>query len=481
MNDTGNLQKGWEFSANLMGADIAAQAGSQYVMRVNDAIEQLARDIVNLKSNQTDAVLGGYLAEVWHADTFNVDAIAAGSKHRAWVDVDDRINYGSVDIRTNFGVDYSSKYMKNAEKSAIAQAEYSKDLGRPKYFNQERLIPSDHLEGATQAAEHQAARNADIRPEIADSYRDAGKHFTDRVSDKTGVESIPLTKQEDLEMAQRVKKDEFDPEHFGESLSSAIKTEYLVKQAAKAGLTAAAVTVAFQLAPEIYKSIDYLIKTGQIDVQRIKQMGEKAITTGTEGFLRGSVSCAIYISCQKGMLGEAFRSLTPIAMGTVVAIAMETIKNSILVASGKMTSLQMGAAFADSVVISAGFLAGVKIGGIIGQAFGFQLPGLGYLIGSLIGSAFSVVYNIGKNKLISFCKDTGFTCFGLVEQNYELPEEILNEIGIDTVTIPRTYIPRIPIGKTSVEIGVRRVSFETINITMIRRGIIGVNKIGYVL
>jgi hypothetical protein len=38
----------------------------------------------------------------------------------------------------------------------------------------------------------------------------------------------------------------------------------------------------------------------------------------------------------------------------------------------------------------------------------------------LIGTSFCVIYNIGKKKLISFCVDTGFTCFGLVEQNYEL-------------------------------------------------------------
>lgn len=70
-------------------------------MQVNEAIEQFAKEIISMKSNQTDAVLGGYLAEIWHADTFNIDAVAAGSTHRAWVDVKGRTNYGSVDIRTN--------------------------------------------------------------------------------------------------------------------------------------------------------------------------------------------------------------------------------------------------------------------------------------------------------------------------------------------------------------------------------------------
>lgn len=49
--------------------------------------------------------------------------------------------------------------------------------------------------------------------------------------------------------------------------------------------------------------------------------------------------------------------------------------------------------------------------------------------------AISVVYNIGKKKLISFCVDTGFTCFGLVEPDYQIPEEVLNSMGINTIKI----------------------------------------------
>lgn len=106
---------------------------------------------------------------------------------------------------------------------------------------------------------------------------------------------------------------------------------------------------------------------------------------------------------------------------------------------------QMGAAFVDTVIVSGGYLLGAHIGGIIGQALGFELPVVGYLLGSLIGTAFCVVYNIGKKKLISFCVDTGFTCFGLVEQNYSLPEDVLHELGVETIPIPRTQVERIEI------------------------------------
>jgi hypothetical protein len=141
----------------------------------------------------------------------------------------------------------------------------------------------------------------------------------------------------------------------------------------------------------------------------------------------------------------------------------------------------MGAAFVDTVVISGGYLVGAHIGGIIGQALGFELPVVGYLLGSLIGTAFCVVYNIGKKKLISFCVDTGFTCFGLVEQNYELPEDVLHDLGVETIPIPRTQIERTPISRTqTITANVNAAEYETIDITVLRRGVIGVNKIGYV-
>lgn len=193
-------------------------------------------------------------------------------------------------------------------------------------------------------------------------------------------------------------------------------------------------------------------------------------------------SCTVLIMCEKGLLGEALKGADTTMVGSIVAVVLETVKNSIKVAAGMMTAREMGAAFTDSVIVSAGYVAGAKIGGIIGQALGFELPVIGYMIGSLVGCTFAAVYNIGKNKLISFCVDTGFTCFGLVEQNYELPEEVLAQMGVETITIPRTEVPRTAVKTTAVPtINVTRTEHETIGFALVRRGVMGVNKIGYVV
>ena len=187
------------------------------------------------------------------------------------------------------------------------------------------------------------------------------------------------------------------------------------------------------------------------------------------------------MAIQKGLFGDGLNTVNPSVVGVSVAIILETIKNSLLVAAGKMTSTEMGSQFVDTLVVSSGYLVSTKIGGAIAQAFFPELPGIGFAIGSLLGCSVAVVYNIGKKKFISFCVDTGFTCFGLVEQNYELPDKVLKELGIGTAKISRANVGRTQIKRTEDTTDIGRTSYETVNMTVLRRGIIGVNKIGYLL
>lgn len=96
-----DVKYGWDFMAKLMGADLAGQsafadftaasaqnqqiaAQNQQIQAINDAIDELARSInehphLNLGVEQ----FKGYVAEEFHAATFNLEAIRQGSTHRA--------------------------------------------------------------------------------------------------------------------------------------------------------------------------------------------------------------------------------------------------------------------------------------------------------------------------------------------------------------------------------------------------------------
>lgn len=226
MDEKEYLYRGWDFAAKLAGAEFATDQAASYVAEVEAAIKELENGIVSLKSNQTDASLGGFLAEEWHARTFNIDAIADGSAHRA-----ERLGvtgYGSVDIQTNFGENYSGKYMATAEKSATAQATLNRDTGAALYEGQKRLIPTDHLDGAKAHAHQQALRNSEIRPDVANAYSDTENQLVDRIKDADGHESRALSKSDDLKMARDVKNDRFTAEKYGVDLESVIKADYII-------------------------------------------------------------------------------------------------------------------------------------------------------------------------------------------------------------------------------------------------------------
>lgn len=504
MTEKSAVERGWEFSSSIMGTNVATNLGSEYVNAVDNSINKLTKAI-NDEAAKHGAMgidqLQGFMAEQWAAETYNINATAAGldvKKNFAEVLVSERNEKNSVDIRlhTEKGIiDYGSKSYKNAERSVKAQAEFDHTTNRGRYDGQMKLIPTDQKDEGITIAERLYNKNKDERPDVAASYKETKKTLTDRVDDNNGVTSEPSTRKHNDEIAKEAQKGEFKAEEHGIDAASSIKTDYIVKQALKSGYTAAIITAVTQIAPEIYKALDYLIKNGELRLEDILRIGEKGISGTAEGFLRGSVSSSLCIVCKSGMLGEAFKVVSPEVLGTMVTLTMQTIKNSILVAAGRMTPQQMGTAFADSIIVSSGFLLGAKIGsgigskiiaskigGAIGQALGLTAPVIGYLIGSLVGTAFSVVYNIGKKKFISFCVDTGFTCFGLVEQDYQLPEEFLNKMGINTIKLNRTPIHQTNISTARIsQTTVNRQNYETIGFTMPRRGLIGVNKVGYVV
>ncbi len=500
MDSLRDVRRGWDFMAQAVSTDVASQkafadftavsAQNQQIAcdnlrieEINAAIDELAKSInehphINLGVKQ----FKGYVAEEFHAGTFNLEAIKQGSEHRAFTLQDN--GYGSVDIDTNFGKQYSLKYFNTAEKAENAQALIDKNTGAPKYTGQERLIACDQLNDARKIAHQRAAKNILTRENVSAAHSETENHLVGTISDGEGVESHELSLKESEAIARDAKKDGFDPEKYNiykEQLIEEVQISYL-DQALKAGLTAATITAITQLTPELFKAIDYLIKHGEIDINQVKKAGSKVISTSGESFLRGSIAYGVQMALQEGAFGEALISADPSVVGVVVTVIFGTIKNSIMVASGKMTAEQMGMQFVDTLVVSSAYLASAKIGGIISQALFPELPGIGYAIGSLLGCSLAVVYNIGKNKFISFCIDSGFTCFGLVEQNYELPDELLNELGVETVSVSKTQIESVDVPKMqNFASNVGRAEYETIGITVLRRGIIGVNKIGYVM
>jgi hypothetical protein len=499
MDQLDDVRYGWEFMEKVLGADFAGlQAQNDFtnnilqnnqiklennrIETINSEIDKLITSLNELKNhNLREEQLKGFVAEEWHAGTFNIDAVRKMSEHRAWTLKEN--GYGSVDIDTNFGKQYSLKYSNTAKDAEQMQALLDKDTRVRKYHGQESLIAEEQLDDAKAIARRREIRNVLTRTDVAEAHKETREHLTGKVSDDNGVESKSLSIKESKQIAKEINKDGFNAEKHGftkEQLMEEVRINYM-NQAMKAGLTAASITAMTQLVPELYKAIDYLIKNGEIDLNSVKQSSGKIITASGESFLRGSIAYTVEMGIQNGLFGEAIQTISPSIVGSMVAIILGTIKNSILVAAGKMTANQMGGYLVDSIIISSGYIASMELGGMIVQALCPELPMVGYAIGSLLGCSLSIAYGIGKKHLISFCVDSGFTCFGLVDQNYELPEETLSRLGVEYIPISKAKISTTNINKISTGEQIEQNQLETIDIQILKRGIIGINKIGYVL
>ena len=233
-----------------------------YVASVNDEIEKLVKDLNSFEGFKTASnVLKGDVAEFWHTGTYNIDSALKGSSNRAFVDRSH--DFASTDISTNFGDKYGLKYYSDGQASAKAQAVSAfkrfKDyqsyggtdsledflrsrgydnaesvLNDPIYSGQNRGIPCDQLEEATQYLERMIKTEAARRPEQAYRYQETLNMLKDRLSDDKGAESIPLSIKEAEALATLAKQGKINADDLDLTTKELIKYDYIIQQAFKA-------------------------------------------------------------------------------------------------------------------------------------------------------------------------------------------------------------------------------------------------------
>lgn len=497
------FEKGYEFAAKNSAGFVGANIGNQYVNNVAEEIEKLTSNMNSFQGFSTASdKLKGDIAEFWHSGTFNIDAAVKNSSIRTSVDRSHGL--GSADVISNSGQSYGMKYYSSGAASAKQQAksiyerfqEYkgqggSKsideflqsnnisgniNLGESLYSGQVRIIPSDQLADAIKYLEQKIAKESVLRPEQAERYTETLNMLKSKIQEG-GVGSKELTNNEARLLADTAKEGAFDPADHGLTTENLLGFEEILNSSFKAGMTAATISMVLQLAPEIYKSIDYLIKNGAVEEGQFKRIGLAALDGGAQGFLRGSISAALTSTCKAGHLGSSMTSVNPAAIGASTVLVLNTIQSAIMVVAGKKTSGEAIEELVEQLIMTTGAL----IGGTIGQSMVGGLPVIGYLLGSLVGSVVgNVVYNGAYSSMLSFCVESGFTCFGLVDQDYTLPEEVLREIGIEIFEYEKFEYEKFEYEAFEYEkFEYEKFEYETIGITCLRRGVIGVRTVGY--
>ncbi len=487
--------------ASQQAAALATAAQREaHVDDVQGAIDRFQQNMNASQGIQTAAAqFKGNVAETWHAETFNVNAVLNESSNRAQVLNSHEL--GSVDIKLSSGETASSKYYKTATASANQQAKtlgdayreyqrkggnlsfeeyatqhgYSPNVGAALYEGQVRLVPAEQLKEVQETLKAQIDEAlADGRTEDAARLQETFDKVSDRLRDAKGNESIPLTTEEATEIADQVKDGTFDPNKYDVSTEELFTNEVIFQKAIHAGISAAVLTTVIKVAPEIINSIKQLIDEGKIDPDQLKTVGFAAISGGAEGFLNGSVSATLTMACHSGRLGAFAKTIDSSAIASLTVIVIHTMEDAFAVAIGKKTQQELTARFMqESFTTSCAILCGTTLNMI--------LPAFGYLLGSFAGSlAGSYLYSAAYDKAISFCVTSGWTFFGLVDQDYTLPDEMVKNLGIALFEPERcTYKKFKPRSFSVQRVTPKTLIPEKISFTVLRRGVIAPNRIAY--
>ncbi len=500
-----SFEKGYNSFSDIVGAAHGAYRADAYVSRISNACNELESNINKFKGFETGIKqLKGDIQEFRSSGSFNINAAVNESSYRTFVDRSH--GYASADITTNWGEEYGLKALFNGTASAKAQSishfqrfmEYKAISGRtdlsfeqfitekgldpnqilatdPIYSGQMRLIPSDQIEEAIAFLKKQIANKSITNPDEVRRYQETLEKLTSIIKAPDGTQSSTATTQELLDIAGKAKRGEYSAAEDGFSTEQLVKIEHVLNQGLKAGLTAATITLVLKSVPEIYKCLNELLSNGSIDEDRLKSLGFAALDGSTEGFIRGFVSASVTTSCSTGLWGEALKSVSPEIIGALTVIMMNTLKDSFLLAKGSITKNEFTYNLQRNTFVVACGLGG----GALMQSCLPMIPFaylLGNFVGSMVGSFAFVAYD---QAVLSYCVSSGSTFFGLVNQDYRLPEKVMREIGLNLFDYEKN-LPKYSDFNKYVFNEYNYNQYDSNMIFMLRRGVIGVRQISYV-
>lgn len=352
------------------GVQAGAGIGAEYVAEVERAVtvaQARLNEVVAQYGNVDVHYLKGFIAEGWHAATYNLDA--ARQRAAEWsAEVLQLTTRGSPDVRVHgpdgTTLDAQLKYFRNA-------LETGKALSDPLYASGAKVAPADQVVDIAAAVRERAAAMPH-RPGQVGELLDTADRVTDRI-EAGGVSSRPLTHDEALSMAREAKATgAIDAGARGLDAASTIRASDVAREAG----TAALVAVVVSAAPHVIRAV--------VAWRRGEDAGEHwrgAAAAGASGGLRGAVAAGLTIAARSGALGEAGRALSGSAIGAATAFALQGIGDVRAYRAGEID----GAELASRTTRNASVASGGAMGAAIGQAI-IPVPLLGALIGSVVGS-----------------------------------------------------------------------------------------------
>lgn len=448
-----------------MGGYQGSSLGSEYVSDVQNAIDQTIEQIKIIGSTDKGIhYIKGDIAEPWHAGTLKIYSAAKGIDNlKANVPRDS----SPIDITAQSPNEFlraQVKYFKTPEDTAKA-------ISKLKYHGLEKIVPEDQLEGIKAAALRLHQKNLNTRPELAQEYLDTYNRVADRIK-IAKAQSVPLSEKEALRIAKELQKDHFSPDQYGLNTLNFIEWSDIIRESGEAALNTTILTAVLKSSPHLWNIMKEFVQEGQVSRDKIEKLGLAAASGSVEGALRGGIAATVTASCKSGLLGESLRLVNPTVVAAATVVAMNAVHNAIGVYQGKLTKEQ----FAESCIRDT-FVVGMGIwGATIGQTL-IPVPLLGVVIGNFIGSTCATfIYEGSKQLFLSFFIKSGVSFLNIVNQDYTLPREVLEQCGFDLIQLDEIELDTIEWDTIELD----TIELDILDIKVLKRGLIAVNTIGYI-
>ena len=459
-----SFRRDYRNAIDNFGGGLAGQQVDAYAGRVEHALEDVVHRMGDLAATQKDIHYAkGDVAEAWHAGTFNVDAVRRGVDASATAPRD----ASPIDVSMRgSGVEHAQlKYYRSPEDTAKA-------ISHPKYADMDqKVVPADQLDGVREAAARLAARNAQSRPDVADSYSHTANTTDDRVR-MDGAESQPLTERDSRKLVKELReKQDVDREQFGLTPQQVIQWQDILREATTAAARAAIISAALQSAPYLVAVARKAWETGEISAKDFAPLAQALPATLLRSGVAGGLSAAMVGSARTGVLGSALQHVDPTFVAAGVTLAISAFETSIKAARGDISWPVAAKCISEDAIILASAMGGAALGQTL-----IPIPMLGALLGNIVGAVVArlAIEQVG-GVVLGIAAETGWTFFGIVDQSYTVPSGLLEASGWNILDISMLR-PR--------PLDVRRMQPRTlepkgVEMSVLRRGVVSFGRVAY--
>lgn len=361
---SGRNKEAW-FAAEIKRATehMNVQDSAKYLQTLDEAVSLANEKLYSTITTQQGIVsknlnLDGFIAEQYHAQTFNMNAEAAGSLYRARVlepGPGERFAKNSVDIvimdnRGKIIRKYQSKYCKDVKNTLDA-------FQKGDYRGQRKLVP-DGQENTIQKA-------------------------TNVLESPDGIKSNVLSKRSAKELQKEAQSGKWNELDWNEYKIKKVSMG-IGKEVGQAAVLGAAMGGGLYLAEKVWND-------EPIDGEEVLKV---ALESGVDIGVKAAAASAIKVGAERGLISLIPKGTPAGTIANIAFVAVENVKVAGKIASGELT-VKEGLEKMEEITVStvAGIAAGAE-GAALGAAIGSVVGPVGTVVGGFVGG--TIGYMVGS-------------------------------------------------------------------------------------